>query len=183
MALKGKGLSLFMDMGAEYAPVGMAMDASLHVNADAVEMAALSSRARAYKAGRYGWRITCAALYCADPLAKTYAQQLHTLRSLTQGAMLKVVFTEVLPYDGELHAVSLPSVEYVGDAIVTGYSINAPVQGYANISIELQGTGDLEVAELDTIDGGKASTTYTDEIDGGDATTVFTNTLEGGQSI
>lgn len=182
MALKGNRLSLFVEQGDTYKPVGMAMDSSLSVNGEVVEMASLSSRAKSFAPGRYEWRISCAALYCADPTAATYAQQLHILTQFLKGNTLKVVYTEVVPYNGGLNAISLPSIEYSGDAIVTSYTINAPVQGYANIAIELQGTGELIVDDLDIVDGGKASTTYTDEIDGGNSTTVFTNTLEGGKS-
>ena len=183
MALKGNRLSLFVEKGGIYKPVGMAMDSSLNIQGDVVEMASMSARAKAYAAGRYGWTISCAALYCADPTAETYKQQLHILTQLLQGKTLKVIYTEVVPYNGALSAISLPSVEYSGDVIVTGFTINAPVQGYANISIELQGTGELIADDLDIVDGGKASTTFTDEVDGGTASTVFTNTLDGGKTI
>lgn len=182
MALKGNRISLFVEQGGIYKPVGMAMDSSLNIQGDVVEMASMSARAKAYAAGRYGWTISCAALYCADPTAATYKQQLHILTQFLQGKTLKVIYTEVVPYNGELNAISLPSIEYSGEAIVTGYTINAPVKGYANISIELQGTGELITDDLDIVDGGKASTTFTDEIDGGNSTTVFTNTLDGGKS-
>ncbi len=183
MALKGNRLSLFLERAGAYRPVGMAMDSSLAINGDVVEIASMSARAKAFAAGRYGWRISINALYCADPAAQTYAQQLHILTQLLRGSVVKIIYTECVPYNGALSALSFPSIEYSGEAIVTGFTINAPVQGFANISIELQGTGELEVDDLDIVDGGKASTIYTDEIDGGDSTTVFTNILEGGKSV
>lgn len=184
MALKGNRLSLFVEQGEMYKPVGMAMDSSLTINGEVIELASLSSRARSFAAGRYEWRISCSALYCADPTAATYAQQLHILTTLLQGKTLRVVYTEVASYDRSLYEVSLPAVQYIGDVIVTGYTINAPVQGYANISIELQGTGEIDVAELDVVDGGEAATRYAyGSISGGDSATEYTNTIEGGQSI
>lgn len=183
MALKGNRLSLFVDNGGMYKAVGMAMDSSLSINGDVVEVAGMSARAKAYAAGRYGWSISTASLYCADPTAETYKQQLHILTEFLHGRVLKVLYTEVVASDGALSAVARPAIEYSGDVIVTNYTINAPVQGYANISIELQGNGELTVDDIDIVDGGGASTTYADEIDGGDSTTIFTDTLDGGKTI
>lgn len=183
MALRGNRLSVYADMGDGLAPVGLALDASLSINTDVVEVAGVSSAAKSHVAGRYGWRITANTLYCADATSYTYKQQFDLLTSILNGRPLKVAFADVAAYNGQLHEVSLPTIVYSGDAIVSSYTVNAPVSGYANISVELVGTGDLTAEDLDVVDGGAASTAYTDTIDGGQSSTTYDNTLEGGQSI
>ena len=79
--------------------------------------------------------------------------------------------------------MSLPAIEYSGEVLVTSYTINAPVEGYASLEISFQGTGDLTIKELDIVDGGTATTVHLDTIDGGESATTYTNTLEGGQSV
>lgn len=183
MAIRGRRLSVYVDTGDGMAPVAMALDSSLHIDCELVEMASLSSAARAYAAGRYGWRITANMMYCADQTAVTYKQQYDILMSIITQRVLRVVFTDVAAYKGQLHEVSLPTVVYSGEARVSSYTVNAPVSGYANISVELVGTGDLTAEDLDVVDGGASATSYTDTIDGGQSSTTYDNTLEGGQSI
>ena len=186
MALKGNRLSIFIDLGGYNKPIGMAMDSTLRVNGDVIEKAAMSARAKAYKASRYGWRISCSALYCADPDASTYAQQLYVLTRLIKGMPMRVIYTEAIAVDGLLEADSNSSVTYSGEVIVYDYVVNAPVKGYANITIELQGTGELDIIAENyssVYDLGDAASVETGVIDLEDAASVETGVIDLGESI
>lgn len=170
MRVKGKYLTLFEVVNGETIPVALAKDCSLNATQDMVEKASMSSRAKAFVAGRYQWTLAASYLYSIGLGSTSYNQQLRALLALTEGKTLVFKFTETRAYDGSLYEVSLPAIEYSGEVLVTNYTINAPVEGYASLEISFQGTGDLAIKELDIVDGGESVTTYT-------------NTLEGGQSV
>lgn len=183
MRVKGKYLTLFEVVNGEAIPVALAKDCSLTSTQDTVEKASMSSRAKAFVAGRYQWTLTASYLYSIGLGNTSYNQQLRALLALTEGKTLSFKFTETRAYDGNLHEVSLPAIEYSGDVLVTSYAINAPVEGYASLDISFQGTGELNINELDIVDGGTATTVHLDTIDGGESATTYYNTLEGGQSV
>jgi hypothetical protein len=176
-------MTLFEVVNGEAIPVALAKDCTLTATQDVVEMASISSRAKAFAAGRYQWTLSATYLYSVGLGNTSYNQQLRALLALTEGKALAFRFTEARAYDGNLHEVSLPAIEYSGEVLVTSYAINAPVEGYASLEISFQGTGDLTIKELDIVDGGTATTVHLDTIDGGESATTYTNTLEGGKSV
>lgn len=126
-----------VERGGEYVTVGLSTACMLAVMASPVEVAAQSSTAKAYKAGRYEYNITVDKLYDG---------------SVRKGCTLE-------------WAMSIHDRTITGKATVASQSDNAPANGYASTSIALTGIGELRWADAESWDMGDAYLTVADIID------------------
>lgn len=139
MRVLGRKIGIFTDGTS----VGYSTGCALHVSGDKIEMASLGSMAKSFKAGRYTFTLDVDALF--DGSAKGAAMQAKLLSSLTQGTELSFVMSEVQLVDGGLVIDEEATMTFSGQVLVSNFDINAPANGYANLRVAFQGTGELIV--------------------------------------
>lgn len=111
--------------------IGLSTNCALDIECDMVEVAAGDSRGKAYRAGRYSWRVS------VEALLGTNQWMIESLAdSLMYGNLLSIAFG--------MGGVD-ESINYTGNAYVTSLSMNAPVDGYVSCSVTLQGCGELMI--------------------------------------
>ena len=131
MRILGRKFGLRMYDGSTYRVVGAATNCALNVNSDMVELASASSVAKAYAAGRYGYTVTVDMLY---DVTGSGDLQTYLLRSQLSGEMLYFMMGD----DGG-------KVTYSGECYVSSFAATGDVNGYATVSVTMQGTGELSV--------------------------------------
>lgn len=112
--------------------IGLATGCSIDVTLDVAETASADARAKAFKAGRYSYTMSIERLYDGEGEGKTSSSLLAY-----QLAGTEVSFVIKHTTEGDYMS---------GKALITNTKINAPAQGYANHSVNLQGTGALNLA-------------------------------------
>lgn len=127
--MRGVDILLFVDTGAgtpTWTVVGGQRNATLHEEVDTVEMSSKESTAKEFEYGLGTWTISCDGVYIDSDTA--YAELRDAVRNRQK---VKVRIKEGATYTAE------------GDALVTSADLEAPYDGEATYSMELQGTGPL----------------------------------------
>lgn len=180
MIIKGKNLGLFarVDDGL-YDTFGLSTSCSLSISADTIEMASINSLAKSYIAGRYSYTLQSDRLYDGGDMMR------HLLTYMVSRTPLAFRFAEGASVGGEMvEPRGSGGMTITGSAYITGYTINAPIEGYANVSISLQGTGPLTIEQDGrTYDLGDAASIETGIIDLEDADSETTGIIDLGKSI
>ena len=135
---KTKGRDLIISMsrdGLTFETAGLATSCAIEISADTTEVASNDARAKAFKAGRYSWSVSSDRVYDAAFDEGDNNDTAKIFYYLQEGALVHVRF------ETAEHAAY--GVVYEGQAIVTHMSINAPVEGYASVSVQMQGSGPL----------------------------------------
>jgi hypothetical protein len=141
MKILGRKIAIFDFTSGAPKPFGAATSCTLNVNTDMVGMAALASRAKNVKPGKYGWSITVDALYDVNEAKSD--MQTRLLRAQLEGAKLRFRMAEVIPDTYPLEP-SGQHTEYEGDVYVASWSANAG-DGMGTFNVTLQGTGELDI--------------------------------------
>jgi hypothetical protein len=179
MKIQGKNLGLFAKMEDEmYDTFGLSTNCSINITADVNEMASTSSRAKTYTVGRYSYTLQSDRLYDGGDMMATL------LRHMVSGEPILFRMAEGVAVGGEMVQTSGGGMIISGTAIVTGYTVNAPIEGYANVSLSLQGVGDLSIERNGvSLDLGDAASVTTGIIDLEDADSETTGIIDLGKSI
>jgi predicted secreted protein len=179
MIINGKNLGLFarMDDGL-YDTFGLSTSCSLSISTDTIEMASLNSLAKSYIAGRYSYTLQSDRLYDGGDMMRRLLTYMVTRKPLA------FRFSEGAAVGGEMvEQRGSGGMTLSGEAYITGYNINAPVEGYANVSISLQGTGPLTIEQDGhTYDLGDAASLETGIVDLEDADSKTTGIINLGQA-
>lgn len=145
MRLLGRKLGIFIHNGIEEKPIGLSTSASITINTDMIEKAAASAKAKEFLPGRYTFTMQCEKLYDATSDDSDFNMQRYLLLSQLNGSALDFVLDECKVVDGSLAIDTHSQLTIRGQVYVNNYTENAPADGYANVSISFQGTGDLEI--------------------------------------
>ena len=127
---KGRNLALSLGGVVVGASTGCSLDSAM----DVVEVAG-GGRAKAFRAGRYSWVAGTEALY--DVAVGSDGRSLYERLLVAQMGGLPVDVVLVNSLGLLVHGVGL----------VTSVKLNAPVNGYASVSVSVQGSGELEGIE------------------------------------
>lgn len=130
----------------EYAVIGYATDTTLTIDADMIETTnPLSGKAKTYKAGRYSWAMEVSRLYTdGTSTADGDSSTVDEVNILKAGTTINVGFSKRGElFDEQTATVANNYKRYYGTALIKSVRINAPVNGPANYSLSLQGTGEL----------------------------------------
>lgn len=146
MRLLGRKLGIFINNGYADKPIGLSTSASINIATDMVEMASASAKAKAFIPGRYAFTLQCDKLYDAVSDDGDFNMQRYLLLSQLNGRPLDFVLDECEVADGELAISRDTPLTIRGQVFVNNYTTNAPADGYANVSISFQGTGELDIA-------------------------------------
>lgn len=139
MRILGKKMGVFVDRDGIVETVGMSTGCTISVNADMVEVAS-DGRGRRYVAGRYGYTLQIEKLYGGDSM------EAWLVEAMKEGKELDFVVSDGAAVGGEMTPMlATDRMTLVGKALVSGYTMNAPVEGYATASVSMQGTGELSV--------------------------------------
>jgi len=127
---RGVDILIFVNTGTDQSPiwtvVGGQRNATLHEEAETIDVTAKDSQAQEFEYGPYTWTISCDGIYIKDDEA--YIALRNALR---QRQKVKVRVKEGETYTAE------------GLALVTSNDLEAPYNDAATYSLELQGTGPL----------------------------------------
>lgn len=179
MAIKGRNLALFtrMDDGI-FDTFGLSTSCSLSIASDMIEMASNDALSKRYVAGRYSYTLQSDRLYDGGDMMRRLLTYMVTRRSLF------FRFAEGDSVGGEMvEQRGSGGMTISGEAYIAGYSVNAPVEGYANVSISLQGTGPLTIEQDGrTYNLGDAASLETGIIDLEDADSKATGIINLGQA-
>lgn len=180
MKILGRNLGLFarMDDGV-YDTFGMSTNCSINITTDVVEKAADNAFSKSFAAGRYSYTLQSDRLYDGGDM------MVRLLQYMVGGIILPFRMAEGDAVGGEMvPKTGTGGIIISGEAFITNYSINAPVEGYANVSISLQGVGRLTV-EKDgrELDLGDAASIMTGLIDLEDADSPTTGIIDLGKSV
>ena len=121
----GKNIAVFRMVGERKVLIGLSTSCSVDLNTDMVELAALASAFRSYKAGRSGGTISVERLFSATDSVPMMYMQVHRIP-------LKYV-------------VEVEGMTIAGEAYISSQSANAPAQGYASHRVTLTCTGEIAV--------------------------------------
>lgn len=146
MRLLGRKLGIFIHNGFEDKPIGLSTGASLNIVTDMVEMASESAKAKAFLPGRYAFTLQCEKLYDVTSDDSDFNMQRYLLLSQLNGSALDFVLDECKVVDGSLAIDPRSLLTIRGQVYVNNFTENAPSDGYANVSISFQGTGELDIA-------------------------------------
>jgi predicted secreted protein len=145
MRILGKKFGLFFKRAGAYVSLGNSTGCSLNVNADVVEVASASKSAKAFTTGRYQYDLTVDRLYGGGDMER------WLLGMMTQGTALPfIIGGGKVDDDGEFATnIKAGDICISGEALVVGYSMGAPVEGYVTASVSLQGTGELMITNYE----------------------------------
>lgn len=146
MRLLGRKLGIFIHNGFDDKAIGLSTSASLTITTDMAEMAASSAKAKAFIPGRYTFTLQCEKLYDATSDDTDFNMQRYLLLSQLNGRALDFVLDEAEVVSGSLAIDPHSSLAIRGQVYVNNFTENAPADGYANVSISFQGTGELDIA-------------------------------------
>lgn len=179
MKILGKNLGLFarMDDGV-FDTFGMSTNCSISITTDVVEKASGNALSKAFAAGRYSYTLQSDRLYDGGDM------MLKLLQYVVTGQPVVWRMAEGDAVGGEMVARSGGELILSGEALITSYNVNAPIEGYANVSISLQGVGSLTVERNGRdLDLGDAASVMTGLIDLEDADSPTTGIIDLGQSV
>lgn len=126
--IKGREVAIGVKVNGQYKNIGLATSCALNIDADMDEKAMLSSLAKGYLRGRYGYTLDVERLF--EGLDETDLAFTLLTYTLT-GAVLEWRMT-----------VSGGAV-LSGECYVRGYRVNAPAVGHASMGVNMQGTGEI----------------------------------------
>lgn len=177
MKILGKNIGLFVEQGGFYDTLGMSTNCAINITMDTIEKAASSSLAKAFRSGRYSYTLQVDRLYDGGSMMSSL------LQCMVLGTPLKFTFTDGTAVGGELMMSDAGRLAISGEAIITGYAINAPVEGFGNASVSLQGVGPLSVDQDGAdFDLGDAASVETGVIDLEDADSESTGIIDLGDA-
>jgi predicted secreted protein len=178
MRLLGKNIAVFVNEGGKYKPIGLSTSCTIDINTDMIEMASQSAKAKAYMPGRYSYTVQIDRLVDVEQGGGTD----KLLRYELNNTPLTIVVGSVTRYGSGMELGDFPAMSLMGEAYISHQSLTGSVDGHATHNVSMQGTGELDLGEIDIISAGGAAAAYSDIIDGGASATTYTNTLFGGQS-
>lgn len=178
MRLLGKNIAVFVEESGVYKPIGLSTSCTLDINTDMVEVASQSARAKSFTPGRYSYTVQIDRLVDVEQGGGTD----KLLRYELNNTPLTIVVGSVTRYDSGMALGDFPAMSLMGEAYISHQSLTGSVDGHATHNVSMQGTGELDLGEIDIVSAGGAAATYSDIIDGGDSATTYTNTLFGGKS-
>lgn len=145
MRLLGRKLGIFIHNGIEEKPIGLSTSASITINTDMIEKAATSAKAKEFLPGRYTFTMQCEKLYDATEDDGGFNMQRYLLLSQLNGRVLDFVLDEAKVVSGSLAIDPNSALTVSGKVYVNNFTENADADGYANVSISFQGTGELNI--------------------------------------
>lgn len=146
MRLLGRKLGIFINNGLEEKPIGLSTSASITITTDMVEAASASAKAKSFLPGRYTFTMQCEKLYDATEDDGGFNMQRYLLLSQLNGRALDFVLDEAKVVDGSLAIDPNSALTIRGQVYVNNFTENAAADGYANVSISFQGSGELDIA-------------------------------------
>lgn len=136
MRIKANKVNVYLSIdGSDMVVVGLATSVAVNASREMVEVAGGDAHSRKYVPGRYGYTVQIDGLYSlGDP--KTYAL------ALVEGIGVRFVVKKRM----EVTDDTVQKNEcFSGEGYVSDFSMSAPVEGYATMSMTIQGSGALGV--------------------------------------
>lgn len=116
-------------------PIGLSTSCSLDIDTEMVELAGTSSKFRSVKPGKHTVTLQCEALIESHPLVGGHLPWIS--RQINKA---EIVYIFGIAQGG------VPTGNFVqGKAYIAHVSTNGPAEGYATLSITLQGTGEVVI--------------------------------------
>lgn len=136
MRIKANKVNVYLSIdGSDMVVVGLATSVAVNASREMVEVAGDDAHSRKYVPGRYGYTVQIDGLFSlGDP--KAYAM------ALTDGSHVRFVISK------RAEVTDLPEHRnecFSGEGYVSDYSMTAAVEGYATMSMTIQGSGALGV--------------------------------------
>ena len=136
MRIKANKVNVYLAIGdSDMAVVGLATSVAINASREMVEVAGGNAHSRNYVPGRYGYTVQIDGLFSlGDP--KAYAC------ALTEGSRVRFVISK------RAEVTDLPEHRnecFSGEGYVSDFSMTAAVEGYATMSMTIQGSGALDV--------------------------------------
>lgn len=145
MRILGRKLGIFINNGLDDKAIGLSTSASLTITTDMVEAASASAKAKSFLPGRYTFTMQCEKLYDATEDDGGFNMQRYLLLSQLNGRVLDFVLDEAKVVGGLLAIDPNSALTIRGQVYVNNFTENAAADGYANVSISFQGTGELDI--------------------------------------
>lgn len=141
MRLLGRKLAIFI--GGKV--IGLSTAASINIVTDMTEKASTSKSAKEFLPGRYSFTLQCDRLYDATSDDSDNNMQRYLMLSQLRCDLLSFSLDEATMEGGELVPSINTQMTVSGSVYVSGFTVNAPAEGYASVSISFQGTGELDI--------------------------------------
>jgi predicted secreted protein len=125
-------LKLDATVGGAVASIAAVRNFSIEMTSDTIETSAMGTDQRTYLKGMSSWSGSADIYY--DPVATTGHLAVHTVLNPKSGT----VGQGTLTFEGFL---ATTAAKFSGEVIITGFTVNATMDGMVEASISFQGSG------------------------------------------
>ena len=125
-------IKLDASVGGSVATIAAVRNFSIELTRDTVETTTMGVDVRTYLTGRSSWSGSADIYF--DPVASTGHLAVHTVLNPTSGT----VGQSTLTFEGYLADTA---GKFSGEVIITGFTVNATMDGMVEASISFQGSG------------------------------------------